>query len=89
MPRPTIIIYRKRRTRLAVQTGQTHAETGIPLLPHEQDESPDEARTLPDTTSVRGYVDVSKGLVDTDRRQDAGATFEAARRKEKVRRRIR
>ena len=89
MTRQTTIIYRKRRTRLAVQTGETHTVTQVPLLPHEQDESPDEARTSPDTTSTRGYIDVSRGLVDTDRRQDAGPAFEMARRKEKTRGKIR
>ena len=89
MTRQTTIIYRKRRTRLAIQTGETHTETGIPLLPHEQDELPDEARTSPDTTSAQGYADVSRGLIDTDRRQDAVPTFETARRKEKARRKIR
>jgi hypothetical protein len=88
MARPTTIIYRRRR-RLAVQTDETHTESGIPLLPHEQDESPDEARTSPDTTTTQGDVDPSRGLVDTERRQDAGPTFETARRKERAHRRIR
>jgi hypothetical protein len=77
---------KKRPTRLAVQTETTHAPAPAPKLPHERDESTDEQRTAPDEAVVQGYVDVERGLIDTDRRQDAARTFEAARRKKPKRR---
>ena len=71
----------KRPTRLTVQTGAPQAARPAPKLPHERDESADEQRTSPDQAAVKGYADVQRGLVDTDRRQDAAPTFEVARRK--------
>ena len=83
MARTTTIIYRKRPTRLTVQTEAAQSAAREPLLPHELDESADKgkAKTPPDGATTQGYEDVSKGLVDTESRQEAGRAFEVARRK--------
>ncbi len=52
-----------------------------PLLPHEHDEAAKDQQPSPDKRPVQGYIDVERGLVDTDRRQDAYRVFDVARRK--------
>jgi hypothetical protein len=83
MARTTTITYRKRPTRLTVQTEAAQSRTREPMLPHELDESAErgKAKTPPDGATVQGYADVAQGLVDTECRQEAGRTFEVARRK--------
>ena len=83
MARTTTITYRKRPTRLTVQTEATQSATREPLLPHELDESTEkgQATSPPDSATTQGYADVSKGLVDTECRSEAGRAFEVARRK--------
>ena len=67
---------RKRATRLSVQTEHALARgaTKSPLLPHERDESPEES-TRADPLAVQAHADLARGLVDTERRQDATAIF--------------
>ena len=83
MARTTTIIYRKRPTRLTVQTEAAQSAAREPLLPHELDESAEKGKvkTPPDRATTQGYEDVTKGLVDTESRQEAGRAFEVARRK--------
>jgi len=82
MPRVKLPVRRRRPAQLAVQSSTTPAAPRSPLLPHEHDEaSAGEEKTTPDRAAVQGYVDVARGLVDTDRRQDAQQIFDAARRK--------
>jgi len=78
---------RKRSTRLTVQTEHALARGApkSPLLPHEHDESP-EGSLVPDPLTVQGHADVNRGLVDTERRQDATLIFDASRRKLRDRR---
>jgi len=73
---------RKRSTRLAVQTEHalTRGAAKSPLLPHEHDESP-EGSLVPDPLAVQGHADLDRGLVDTDRRQEATTIFDANRRR--------
>ena len=71
----------RRPARPVVQTGQAETRKRAPLLPHERDESADDQQPSPDKRPVQGYADVERGLVDTDRRQDADRVFDVARRK--------
>ena len=71
----------RRPTRLVVQTERMETPERAPLLPHEHDESAEDQEPSPDKRTVQGYVDVERGLVDTDRRQDADRAFDVARRK--------
>ena len=75
---------RKRTSRLVVQTEHALARGAAksPLLPHEHDESP-EGSLVPDPLAVQGHADLERGLVDTERRQDATRIFDAGRRKSK------
>jgi len=56
--------------------------TKSPSLPHERDESP-EPPSPPQPVEVQAHEDVERGLVDTDRRQDAVPVFERQRQKAK------
>jgi hypothetical protein len=49
-----------------------------PLLPHEHDESP-ETSPLADPVAVQAHADVSRGLVDTERREEATQIFNRRR----------
>ncbi len=79
---------RKRLTRLAVQTEHTLARGAAkaPLLPHERDESP-EGAAASDPVAVQGHADLARGLVDTERRQDATDIFNARERQSRSTRR--
>ena len=46
-----------------------------PLLPHEHDESPEPSSASPQPVVLQAHVDLTRGLVDTDRRQDATRIF--------------
>ena len=71
-------------TRLAVQTehGLARGAAKSPLLPHEHDESPEES-TRADPLAVQAHADLQRGLVDTERRQDATSIFNTRQRKSK------
>jgi hypothetical protein len=71
----------RRPTRLVVQTEAIEVPTRAPKLPHEHDESAEEQEPSPDQRPVQGYIDLERGLIDTDRRQDAARAFDVARRK--------
>jgi hypothetical protein len=83
MPRARQFSRRKRPADLAVQRQDNNTtEPRTPFLPHERDESAaHQAKDAPDPVAVQGHEDVSKGLMDTDRRQDANPVFESARRR--------
>lgn len=67
----------KRSTRLAVQTERALARGAAksPLLPHEHDESP-EGSTVGDPVTIQAHIDLARGLVDTERREDATRIFD-------------
>jgi hypothetical protein len=74
----------KRRPRqLVVQSQAAQIAKGAqtPLLPHEHDESPEAPISSPGPLAVQAHADVARGLVDTDRRQDARRYFDAAARR--------
>jgi hypothetical protein len=66
----------KRSTQLAVQMEHRPARVPVraPLLPHEHDESP-ETSPLEDPVAVQAHADLSRGLIDTERRGDATQLF--------------
>ena len=71
----------KRSTQLAVQMERT-LNRGVqkaPLLPHEHDESPETA-PLEDPLAIQAHADVSRGLIDTERRGDATHVFNRRQR---------
>ena len=65
----------RRPPRLAVRADTAPPDAVSPQLPHEHDEST-EARATPDPVLVQGHADVTQGLVDTDRREEAGRAFD-------------
>lgn len=67
----------RRPPRLVVHSDAAPPDTARPKLPHEHDESP-ESRPAPDPVLVQGHADVERGLVDTDRREEAGRAFDHA-----------
>jgi hypothetical protein len=66
----------KRSRPLGVQLENARAQTyaGAPFMPHEHDESPDTPRPEEPVTT-QAHDDVSRGLVDTERRGDATEVF--------------
>ena len=64
-----------RPTRLTIQRGAKSVNAVAPKLPHERDESP-EVPAKPDPRAVQGHIDVTKGLADTDGREEAGRAFD-------------
>jgi len=66
----------KRSRPLGVQLENARAQTysPAPLMPHEHDESPETA-PLADPVTTKAHADVSRGLVDTERRGDATQVF--------------
>jgi len=66
----------KRSRPLGVQLENARAQTysGAPFMPHEHDESP-ETSPLEDPVTSQAHADVSRGLVDTERRGDATPVF--------------
>ena len=70
----------KRSRPLSVQLENARAQSysRAPLMPHEHDESPETA-PLADPVTTQAHEDVSKGLVDTERRGDATAVFNRRR----------
>ena len=77
----------KPSNRLSVQVQRMGARSHerYPLMPHEHDESPETA-PLADDVAVQAHADVTRGLVDTERRGDATQIFNR-RRSSKGRRR--
>ena len=68
---------RQRRLKVRKQTmGRSTAPPRTPLLPHEHDESPEPAASEPSPVERQAHDDVARGLVDTERRQDAVKVFE-------------
>lgn len=67
----------RRPPRLVVHSDAAPPDAASPKLPHEHDESP-ETRLAPDPALVQGHADVERGLVDTDRREEAGRAFDRA-----------
>jgi hypothetical protein len=61
---------------LGVQLDNARAQTysQAPFLPHEHDESP-ETSPRADPVTTQAHADVSRGLVDTERRGDATQVF--------------
>jgi hypothetical protein len=57
-----------------LENARAQAYSGAPLLPHEHDESP-ETSPLADPVTTQAHADVSRGLVDTERRGDATEVF--------------
>jgi len=55
------------------------------LLPRERDEKPHASPSAPQQEMHRAARDIERGLVDTDRRQDAGKVFERARERRSLR----
>ena len=45
---------------------------GVPRLPHERDEAPDGQTITPDEKIKQAYIDLQKGLVDTDLHGERG-----------------
>ena len=70
-----------RPTQLAVQMEHTlkRGAARSPLLPHERDESPETA-PLEDPLAIQAHADVSRGLIDTERRGDATQVFNRRQR---------
>ena len=66
----------KRSRPLGVQLENARAQTysRAPFMPHEHDESP-ETSPLDDPVTTQAHADVSRGLVDTERRGDATEVF--------------
>jgi hypothetical protein len=66
----------KRSGPLRVQLDDAGAQSysGAPFLPHEHDESP-ETSPLADPVAIQAHADVSRGLIDTERRGDATEVF--------------
>ena len=67
----------RRPPRLVVHSDTAPPDAASPKLPHEHDESP-ETRPVPDPALVQGHADLERGLVDTDRREEAGRAFDCA-----------
>jgi len=66
---------------LVVQTERMKTPQRAPLLPHEHDESARDQQPSPDKRPAQGRIDIERGLVDTDRRQDADRVFDDVQRK--------
>jgi len=66
----------KRSRSLGVQLDNARAQTysPAPFLPHEHDESPETSPRADDVTN-QAHADVTRGLVDTERRGDATEVF--------------
>jgi hypothetical protein len=78
---------KRAQTHLAVQTEAALARGApkVPLLPHEHDESAEPSTASPHPHEVQAHADVARGLVDTERRQDATGIFNTrTRRKAQV-----
>lgn len=76
---------RSKRLEVGAQSATRLEGARAPLLPHEHDESPE--RGPMDPAVVQAHDDLSRGLIDTDRRQDAPRVFERARPSRPPRRR--
>jgi len=64
------------------ETALARGAPRVPLLPHERDESAEPSTASPGPHEVQAHTDLARGLVDTERRQDATRIFNAtARRK--------
>jgi hypothetical protein len=65
---------RSRPLRVQLDNARAQAYSPAPFLPHEHDESP-ETSPLADPVTTQAHADVSRGLVDTERRADATQIF--------------
>lgn len=65
---------RSRPLGVQLENARAQAYSRGPLLPHEHDESP-ETSPLADPVTTQAHADVSRGLVDTERRADATQIF--------------
>jgi hypothetical protein len=65
---------RPRRLGVQLENARAQAYSAAPFLPHEHDESP-ETSPLADPVTAQAHADVSRGLVDTERRGDATQVF--------------
>ena len=69
---------RSRALSVQLENGRAQSYATAPLMPHEHDESP-ESSPLADPVTTQAHEDVSKGLVDTERRGDATTVFNRRR----------
>jgi len=70
-------------THITVQTEPALARgvPRVPLLPHERDESAEPSSASPEPHQVQAHTDLARGLVDTERRQDATRIFNSTKRR--------
>lgn len=55
-----------------VNTKKPVKNDGVPRLPHERDQTPDDQTIEPQKEMKQAYKDLQKGLVDTDMHGDRG-----------------
>lgn len=56
----------------------------VERLPHEKDQSTDQARTEPEPLIEQATVDLKRGLVDTDRAAEVNAVYQKQKRKTRL-----
>ena len=66
---------RSRALSVQTQAAQAPGLPKAPLLPHEHDESPELSSASPQSVEVQAHADLARGLVETDRREDATRVF--------------
>ena len=74
MRRPRADGKRSRPLGVQLENARAQSYSRAPFLPHEHDESP-ESSPLADPVTSQAHADVSRGLVDTERRGDATEVF--------------